>query len=435
MPLKPIDLPSAAGQNFGEGDVRHFSEGDSMSVPDLSAPTRQLAQRDNDLAAKLNEVVDVVNNKEQFVPLPMLRTTLSPTDEIIATNYRIPPGFEARVLNATIAAAPISADIQLDILYAQGYGNTSGESIVSTSDEFTAGTSFFQNGEFIVILRNKSGITLDLIPSILLTMRPVGEAGTLLVGSIIQGQRGPVGMTGGQGRQGEPGTGGAGSPGMIWDGAWVTAKNYNPKTVVSFPLYGTVTSSYFCKVAHLSDPTNEPPNATFWDIVALGSAGSTAQGPAGPAGPAGNQVTFATSSLFGTAVPDGDYVGGATDNGYVGGGAAYGTTSLGFSEFTIDGTATPIRGMTFLQATFRRAFQGNVKVFLPQIGWNGAKIDWTNVLVTCNASINGSYAAVYPVAGVDTVQVSSPSATRYDVRVKATTPQKVSITFVGLASF
>jgi hypothetical protein len=379
-----------------------------MSVPDLAAPTRQLAQRDNALAAKLNEVVESVNNREQFVPLPMLRTTLSPSDEIVATNYRIPPGFEARILNATIASTPVNSAIQLDILYSQGYGNTSGESLVSTSDEFTAGTSFFQNGEFIVILRNKSGITLDLAPSILLTMRPVGEAGTLLVGSIIQGERGPVGMTGGQGRQGEPGTGGAGSPGMVWDGAWVNGKNYNPKTVVSFQLYGSVTSSYFCKVAHVSDPTSEPPNPAFWDVVALGSAGSVT-GEQGPAGPAATPAAFTTAILQGTVVPDGNYVGGATDNGYVGGGAAYGTTTVGYNEFVIDGgtDSTPLQGFAFLQATFRRAYQGNVKVFLPQITPDGAKVNWTNVLVACQASINGSYAAG---SDVDTVQVSSPAA-------------------------
>src|SRR4051812_40472560 len=152
MAIKPIDLPSAAGVNRGEGDVRHFSEGDSFSVPGVSGPTRELAERDNLIAQKLNETIQIVNNKEQFVPLPILRTTLPPNDNLVVTNYRIPAGFEARILNASIASSPLSADIQLNIFYATGFGNSTGESLVSTSDEITSGTSFKQNGEFIITI-------------------------------------------------------------------------------------------------------------------------------------------------------------------------------------------------------------------------------------------------------------------------------------------
>jgi hypothetical protein len=441
MAIKPIDLPSAAGVNRGEGDVRHFSEGDSFSVPGVTGPTRELAERDNLLAAKLNETIQTVNNKEQIVPLPILRTTLPPNDNLVVTNYRIPAGYEARVLNASIASTPLSADIQLNIFYAVGFGNTTGEVLVSTSDESTSGTSFKQDGELIISIRNTGGITLDVVASVLLTMRPIGEAGTLLVGSVIQGEQGPPGQTGPQGIPGPPGTGGAGSPGMVWDGDWVNGKGYLPKTVVSFPLFGTVVSSFFCKVAHTSNTVNEPPNVDFWDTVALGSAGSVV-GVQGPAGPAGGVPTFGAGVLIGTIVPDGDFVGGTGENGYSGGGAAYGTATVQFGQYFMDyGTQTsPIKGLAFLNAVFRRVYNGNVKIFLPQTTPEGAKVNWDSSNVTCQASINGSYYAVIEqgtnggTVAFDTVQVDNPQVNQYNVRVKSSTPQKVSVHLMGIQS-
>src|SRR3546814_16830906 len=89
---------------------------------------------------------------------------------------------------------------------------------------------------------------------------------------------------------------------MIWDGDWLTGKSYTPKTVVSFPLFGTVVSSYFCKVAHTADSLNAPPNDTYWDTVELGSAG-TVVGLQGPAGPAGTGSTVVTSAVVNGTIP------------------------------------------------------------------------------------------------------------------------------------
>lgn len=429
MAIDPLNLPSGAGVNYGEGDVRHYSEGDGMNVPGLANPTRQLAERDNRIGEKLNEVIAVVNNKEQFVPLPVIRTTVPPNETIIVTNYRIPAGFEARVLNAAVSSTPLSSNVQLNIYYAEGFGNTSGEVLVSTANEAEANTSFKNNGEFIVSLVNTGGTTLDIVASILLTMRPIGEEGSLLVGSVVRGDQGPVGMTGPQGPAGPPGTGGAGSPGMIWDGEWVNGKGYTPKTVVSFPLFGTVISSYFCRVAHTADTTNQPPNTDYWDTVALGSAGSVV-GVQGPAGPAGGIPTYSASIVIGTNVPDGDYVGGTSDQGYAGGGAAYGTLTQQYNQYFIDSGTGAVKGLAFLQATVRRVYNGNFKVFLPQISPEGAKCDWNTSNVLCQAAINGSYGIdSYPV---DTVQVRAISSSQYDIKVNASTPQKVSFTFVGV---
>ncbi len=429
MAIKPLSLPSAAGLNRGGGDVRHFAEGDSMSVPAVSNPTRELAERDNLIAEKLNETLAVVNNKEQFVPIMVPRTTVSPNEEIVVTNYRIPEGFETRILNATVAAIPISSDIEFNVYYSTGFGNTTGTVLITTSSETTGGTSFQQNGELIITLKNKGGLTLDVVASLLLTMRPIGAEGSLLVGSVIQGQRGYPGQGGARGIKGDPGTGGAGSPGMIWTGDWTNGRGYNAKEVVSFELYGTVVSSFICLVGHTANPSNEPPDTTFWDAVAIGSSGSVVGIP-GPVGPAGSAPTYSSVTLTGTLVPDGDYVGGTSENGYSGGGSAYGTNTVLFNQYFVDsGTqSSPIKGLVFLQANFRRAYNGNVKIFLPQIAPEGAKINWSNSSVVCQASINGSYSA-FPV---DTVQVVAVSANRFDVKVLSATPQKVAATFIGI---
>lgn len=429
MAIKPIHIPNAAGLAQSEGDVRHFSDGDSVSVPGISNTTRNLAERDNMLASKLNEVVGVVNNREQFVPLPILRTTMPSGEAVTVTNYRIPAGFEVRVLNASVASSPISSDIELNVYYASGYGNTSGTSIVTTAGEFTSGTSFNQKGELIVELKNKSGATLDIVGSLLLTMRPLGAEGSLLVASVVQGDQGPPGPIGPRGLQGIPGTGGAGSPGMIWTGPWVNGRGYNAKEVASFPLYGTVTSSYICTTAHTANTGNQPPAATYWDLVAMGSSGSVT-GVQGPVGPAGGVPAYGSSNISGTFVTDTNFVGGTTVNGYVGGGTANGTTTNLFNEYYINsGTqASPNKGLAFLQGTYRRIYNGNVKIYLPQKSPEGAQVNWDTTNVVCSATINGSYGTL----PVDTVQVTSVASNRYDVRVYANAPQRVSITLTGI---
>ncbi len=233
MPIDPVSLPDAAGLNYGEGDVRHFSEGDAMDVPGLSRPTRNLAERDNQLAEKLNEVIAVVNNKEQFVPLLPFRTTLPPNSEETVLNYRIPDGFEARVLNAIITSLPASSSAELDIYYSTGYGNSTGTQIVSTSTEFTAGTQFYSAGEFIITLKNRGGATLEMIASIQSTMRPLTETAGILIASTIvgeQGPPGPQGPQGGPGSQGNPGA--AGSPGLTWQSTWNSSSTYSSTDVV-----------------------------------------------------------------------------------------------------------------------------------------------------------------------------------------------------------
>jgi hypothetical protein len=274
MPIDPVNLPDAAGLNYAEGDVRHFSEGDAFDVPGMSRPTRNLAQRDNQLAEKLNEVIAVVNNKEQFVPLLPFRTTLPPNSEEVVLNYRIPPGFESRILNAIITSLPASSSAELDVYYSDGYGGSTGELILSTSGEFTAGTKFYSAGEFIVTLKNRGGATLEMIASIQSTMRPLTETAGILIASAVVGKEGPPGPKGDKGDKGEQGNpGGPGSPGLVWQSTWNSASTYSSTDVVYW-----LGSSYKSKAN--ANTNNQPDiSPSWWEYLAQkGDAGFHFQG-------------------------------------------------------------------------------------------------------------------------------------------------------------
>jgi hypothetical protein len=438
MAIRPIDLPSAAGLNRGEGDVRHFAEGDAIDVPAIAGPTRELAERDNRLAEKINETIAVVNNKEQFVPLPVLRTTMSPNDEIVVSNYRIPAGFEARVLNAAISSTPLSADIELNIYYATGFGNTTGDVLVTTSDENTSGTSFKQDGELIIAIKNKGGSTVDVVASILLTMRPIGAAGTLLVGSVIQGEQGPPGQTGPQGIQGPPGTGGAGSPGMVWTGAWTSGRGYNTKEVVSFPLYGTVVSSYICLIAHTSNLVNAPnASPTVWDPVAIGSSGSVQSLP-GPTGPQGAGAFFATAQLSGTITTGVDYQSGSFSSDYNSTLPSSGVGPFLCRESAVFSTVSGTTGMGFLNGKLQTCFKGHGTITFPQQS-GGAKANYSTSYVNMYVTSNGTApVTVDPVAGTFSTLAeitSLPNGMGYVVNVRTANPIPLTVFAVGMQPF
>lgn len=388
MAIQPIDLPQAAGIQYGNGDVRHFSPGDAQDVPAMQNPTRQLAERDNLLASKLNEVVETVNNQEQFVPLPIIRTILPPMDETIVSNYRIPAGFESRVLNAVIASTPVSTDIELNIYYNTSFGGVSGTSVVTTASEYSGGVSFYQEGEFIIGLKNKTGQTLELVASVLLTLRPIGAEGGLLVASVVKGDKGDPGPTGPRGLQGVPGTGGAGSPGMNWRGAWNSSNNYAEKDVVSFPLYGSLTSSFIAIVANLNQsPENSyVSSAGYWEPVALGFAGT-----GGPAGPAGGAPNYTSKPVEGAFVTHADYIGIVYNGSYNNFNAPEPNTSYSYScveTAVVDVSGNT--GMSVLASSNQMAFQGHADVVLPNKINNLAYCDYDTASIKCSVTLNGT---------------------------------------------
>ncbi len=299
--IRPIDLPTSAGLSFGKGDVRHFSESDAVNVVGLQNPTRHLAERDNILASKINELVAEINNKEQFVPLAVPRTAIPPGTEEVITNFAIPAGFEARILNATIGSTPASADLLLKVYFASGYGNVAGTELVSTTSTFASGVAFYNQGEFIVALRNNGVSTLDAVASLTLTVRPIGSTSSLLVGSVIQGKQGLPGSKGDRGLKGDPGTGGDGDPGMVWMGAYNSSTSYAHPQVVSY-VSGGVTQSYICTRPN-PYPPQPPTNTAYWDlVVSSGSSGSALAWR----GTWSNSLTYAVNDMVS------DTVGGST---------------------------------------------------------------------------------------------------------------------------
>jgi hypothetical protein len=422
--IKPLDLPVGAGIEYGKGDVRHFAQGDAVDVPGLSNPTRELAQRDNLITQKLNEVVGAVNNREQFTPLPLVRTIVSPGDEIIASNYRIPPGFEARVLNATISSKPSTTDVELNVYYNEGFGGSAGVSVVTATPgaEFTGEVNFHQEGEFIISIKNKGALTLEVSVSLMLTMRPLGAVGTLLVGTVVTGKKGNPGQKGDPGPPGLPGSGGAGSPGMNWTGTWNFSTNYNPNDVVNYTTSMDALNAYICRVAN----TNAPPEGMplDWDLVVM----SGSQGPPGTPGTPGSSGGSTTlqgvaSVVSGTYTPQGGYV----PNVYTNNSAVYaGTVSSGVSYpalrevfyGSLGGSAGSPGGMAFLSGQFYSDFAGEVQVTLPKTAY-GAKVDYLNTNILVVAVQNGTVPTDVVTAGteISTLVVRSTGTDSFRVTV------------------
>lgn len=366
MAIKPIDLPSAAGIDYSGGDVRHFAQGDAVNVPGLSNPTRNLAERDNQLADKVNEVVQVVNNQEQIVPMPVIRTNVPPNEEIVVLNYRIPAGFEARVLNAIVSTTPTTTSAELDVYYSNSFGGTSGTAVVTTTPgtEFTGDVNFYQTGEFIVVLKNTGASTLELAASLILTMRPLGAEGTLLVGSVIEGPAGRPGMTGRPGPPGPPGTGGAGSPGMVWKGPWVNGNSYVPNDVVSFAYSGTY-GSWICRVSNTANAgVNDPQvDLVTWNYVAYGIF---QQGSQGPIGPAGGEPQFQDNIVTGYIVTGASYGTSAYSADYTAGVISQPNTQYPIAaRETCVTDSTGTNGLCHLHAAYQSRFSGSIAVFLP----------------------------------------------------------------------
>jgi hypothetical protein len=482
QPIQPVNLPQAAGIDYGTGDVRHFAQGDDMSVPGISNPTRQLAQRDNILASALNQVIESVNNQEQFVPLPIVRTIVPASDQTVVLNYRIPPGFESRILDAIVTSNPVSPDIELDIYYNPGFGGCAGTAVVTTSTEFVGGVNFYQQGEFVVALNNKSGAALEMAASVLLTLRPVGTVGTLLVGSVVQGPVGQPGQAGPPGPPGPPGSAGIGSPGMIWTGTWSDNTVYTPNQVVRFDLGGVgfQVSSFICVLAHNSSNLALAPNGYqtngAWNAVALaGGPGAginwlgawsptgvyavgdgvsyvvngvttsyvcvSAVGPsAAPpvidtadwdilAGPtSGTASTYSFYPVPGTLWFASDFVAGGTDGNYEALGSANGASVVSMQEADLVNDNAAPQGIALLQYQLRQVFCGTETLVLPQPNY-GAAVQWDSTQVDCAVTIDGTASANPDHSSL--VKVTATANGSYNIVIANALPVKASISVFG----
>ena len=484
--ITPLILPDGAGQNLADGDVRHFSPEDSLGSTSISNPTRQLAYRDKLLRDKLNEIISVVNNKEQYVNLPAIRTTLPPGANVVATNFRIPAGFEARVINATIAPAGAG---QIDIFHNDNqFGLTGGTSVLSTANEFSGGINFFGTGEFVIKVTNTSVATRTLTASILVTLRPVGPQAGGLIGP---GAVGPTGATGPKGATGATGpvgaTGATGPLGVNYRGTWDASTYYVggapgsgiPSDVVRFAYYGSLGYSAYIAVA--SGSNNQPPappavDNAYWQVFSP----SGDLGAEGPAGAAGSSITnrgiydlttayntndlvtyyvaYGSGSIYETFLASGSIPAGVAPTTTAGSNwqqlfgpamasvyptsttlqatavsgspfypgspsGAYSGVSSGTTLINI--VETRLARLALLQACYRVNFAGSLNITLPSMA-SGAALNWT--------VSTAPFVAVNQGSGVMTQSGFGLSNTA-GFFVAGTVPQNVTIFVHGMAGF
>jgi hypothetical protein len=278
----PVSIPTAAGIDYLGGDVRHLTVGDALTYQAISTATRHLAQRDNLLAAKLNDVILQVNNNERLVSTAVPRMLVPAGATEIATNFRIPSGYEARVINATISTVPDSQG-KVDVLWgAATYGASEGTAVVSTLAEYEGATQFYGVGEFIVKLTNVGIVPADFTAAVLISLRPVVSIDlAALISPNARGDDGKTGATGEPGAEGNTGlqgaTGPPGDPGLVWQGLWQDGTYYNVNDVVRYQV-GEAYNAYVCTYAHTADSSNNPDTsasasasasagASYWDLV------------------------------------------------------------------------------------------------------------------------------------------------------------------------
>lgn len=483
--IKPITIPAAGALDFGHGDVRHYAEGDALGVAELQTPTRMLAARDVMLATTLNEVVAALNNQEQYVPLPVMRTLLAPTSSEVVANYRIPAGFEARVLNAAVSATPPSSAVSLKVVYSPSFGSVTGvtgstEVVSTTSETESGGVQFSPPGEFIITIANSGGESLEVVASVVLTMRPIGGSGGLLVGTPMQGEVGPVGATGVPGATGAAGVsieGPPGKPGIYYRQAWVAAGSstaavfYNKNDAVTYA------GSTYIALRDITEAESQTgsgePNFNLadsgthqWGFLAKAGTGTGSSGAAGPPGSsyfrvvpvAGTASVSTTPGDFDSLPDDGSYKGFRNSEPPAWYAANGGNNTLNFSlvEATISDDPSFLTGMAFLYGSGRVIMQGNVNLTLP-VKTVGNSVDWGlevapgsdtfGSAINVTATLNGTAACFHsngtlfsPAPWIEEVMLSTgTTATRpngqqhtYVVRYSGTEPAKVDIMVFGV---
>lgn len=377
--IRQLDLPSGGGLSFNSGDVKHTSPSGGLSSESVSFSTRCLAERDNLVKEKLNEIIASWNNFEVPVYVPVMRTRIRAGGTEQVANYRIQEGYEARVNNVAVSSIP-DATVRVDVIYsANTFGATQGTTLSSTVTETTTQTAFYPEGEFIIKLTNIGTDDAEVVASISLSVRSTvversqlssitinDTPATQIVGPT--GARGAVGPTGSTGPRGYAG---------------------------------------------IQGPTGY-----------TGTTGYT--GPTGSTGPAGNAVTVQDVSVPGTLKALTGYLSsGSPYMDYVVAGTVGGTYYPSMREVRV---VTGVdAGVDLLQWTYHAIFKGLVLVGLPKVAW-GADVDWTTSNTQCVA-VAGS------IGGTQTVNplVSQYDANQWQVEIPGSFPQHVAVTVSGIS--
>jgi hypothetical protein len=251
--IEPLGMPDGSPIDVAGGDVPHLLPAMGLDAVSISNTTRALAYRDLLLRDKVNELISIVNNREELTPLSLVRTVLAPGEALTACNFRIPPGFEARILNAIVDAQP-SATVLLEVLYSAVFGAVDGTVLLSTYSESSVATSFQASGEFGVRLTNAGAAAVVVSASVLVSLRPV----TARLGGVIgPGLPGPPGAPGRDGLDsvipGPPGP--PGPPGLSIVGQTGPVGATGP---ISWSARGLVALSYGTGWAAAADLSADP---------------------------------------------------------------------------------------------------------------------------------------------------------------------------------
>lgn len=160
-----------------ETDVKHMGPDDSMSSITVSNVTRQLAARDVTLAAKVNEVVSALSNATVPVPIVLPRTSVQAQGSVLLGNFRIPKGYIATVLNASVATEPVAKQAVLQVLHSAatfgqvGSGNGVTE-LVTTNTEVNFDGYFVGEGELIFKVTSTATRRLSVSSSVIIVLKP-----------------------------------------------------------------------------------------------------------------------------------------------------------------------------------------------------------------------------------------------------------------------
>jgi hypothetical protein len=457
--IQSLVLPKAAGLPFGNGDVKHLGPTDANSAQSISFCTRNLAERDNILASKINDIVAQVNNKEQIIDIQVPRISLVTGQTLVISNFRIPSGFEARVLNAVVASIPSNIG-RLEVLWSSSYGSSTGDTLVSTLSEVSGQTTFWPSGQLIVRVTNTGSSSIEVFGDVQITMRPVAVLqGSILVPSIItstsgSGESGASGYSGQSGASGARGASGySGYSGYSGESAAsfsTTTASFVMPSSGSDVLVSVDDSSWISvgQVVYIETAgyfeVLDTPSSTTVEVENLGYSGNASGAtviattqqvsPGGLQGASGGSPSYATNNCQyrvvtspGTAYTAGTLVSGPWD--YSAAPAANSTTAIACAEVIVRNGSS---GLLSLNLQNRTVFAGTLYIDLPSKTDSIPSLhNWITSETLLTAVVNDPRDGGTTVNRPATVFASSSSPKRWGIFVPGTKPFPVSLTLTG----
>ena len=384
--IESLILPKAAGLPYGNGDVKHLTNTDANSAQTISFCTRNLAERDNLLASTINQIIAEVNNKEQIIDVQVPRVSLGTGQTLVISNFRIPTGFEARVLNAIVASIPTNFG-RLEVLWSSIYGTNTGDTLISTLSEVSGQTTFWPEGQLIIRVTNIGSASIEVFGDVQITMRPVAVLqGSILVPTIgtsggsgsgesgasgFSGQSGFSGARGASGFSGNSGySGGSAAAFSITSSSFVMPSsggnvtiNVTDSTWISIGQVVYIETAGYFLVLSTPTTTSVQIQNLGYSGNAVGTIANTQQlspgGLQGASGATGSSSTIVASTATFTVLYSG------TSTGSVG---SYQAITNGSHSYTVDVSTVTIGAntMKLIQGQFLLALRsGNLTFTLP----------------------------------------------------------------------